>query len=225
MNTKNNMMLVLNMVGINNIDISQREFNYYKEWVERTQGISIEEHIGIIIKNKLQQLKQQKGNCNQRSIILEKGKLKGSCTWKDECKSYKIYLRGNGINIYYGFFESLYQAERELQSLFKNDEQEIIKKARKQQKHYRKLQRMTNNPKITDKTQCIKAIHNKKGSMVLKFHEPFINPVTKKQQMQITFGKNMLQYYNKKELVKAIASIDDPIELIEYKNDLINRLK
>ncbi len=212
------------MVGIQNINISQRELNYYKDWVEQTQGKTINEYIGIIIKQKLDELKRQKGKCNQKSIVLEKGGYKGSCTWKEECKSYKVYLRGNGVNIYYGFFESLYKAENELKRLFKNDEQEIIEVARKEQKHYRKLQRYTNNPKVTDNTVCIKAIHNKKGSIVLKLYEPFINPVTKKKQSQIIFSKNLLQYFNKKQVIKECVKIDDSIRLIEYRDYLKNQI-
>lgn len=212
------------MVGVRNINISQREFNYYKEWVETTQGKSVEEYIGILMKNKLEELKKEKGRCNQRSIILEKGKYIGSCTWKEESGHYKIYLRGNGVNIYYGFFESLYMAENELKRLFKNNEEEIIKIAKKQQEYYQKQHQQKIKPKVSDETFCIKAIHNKNGAKVLKFKKPFINPKTNKQQTQIVFSKNLLKYYKIKQIMEECKEVDDPIKILEYRGELEKRM-
>lgn len=213
------------MVGIRNINISEKEFKYYKKWVEDTQNMEIQEYIAIIIKNKLEALKKQKGRCNQRSITLKKGKYKGSCTWKEESKSYKVYVRGDGINIYYGFFESLYRAEMELKHLFKTDEDELIQEAKKKQEYYKEEHRYTVKPKLTDHTGYIKAFYNKKGSIVVKFKESFINPKTNKKQTQIIFSKKLLSYFDKKgikEIKKVCVEMDDPIEILEYREDLKN---
>jgi len=212
------------MVGIRNLDITDAEFKYYKQWVEETHNTDVQHYISIQIKNKLQELKKLNGRCNQRSIILTKDGYKGSCTWKDECNAYKVYLRGNGINIYYGFFENLYNAERELKQLFKEDETGIVDKAKKQQKYYQEQNRFTTRPKISDTSYSIKAFHNKNGSMVIKFKKPFINPNTTKQQSQITFNKNWLQYFDKKEVMDVCVELDDPIEIIGYREDLIKKL-
>lgn len=213
------------MSGITNIQISNKEFKYYKQWVEETQNKNIQEYMAEQIQNKLKILKKQDGKCNQRSILLQKGDYKGSCIWNSKVQSYKIWLRNNHKSIHYGFFSNLYSAENELQRLFKNDEEQLLYVAKEQQQYYQLQHRLTTRPKLTDNTKNITRIDNCKQKMVFLFANSFTNPLTNKQQKQITWGKHWFKNFPKKQILDTCVKIDDPVEIIKYREDLKQRLK
>ena len=198
------------MVGIPKINISDKELKYYKQWIKETQDKSIQEYVAEQIMNKLQTLKKQEGKCEQRSILLEKGSFKGSCVWNSHDICYKVYIRTSEHGIIYGFFSNLYYAELELQRLFENKEEDIWSVAKKQQKYYQLQHRLTTRPRITDNTKNIVKLEKGKVGVIFLFGESFINPITKKQQKGITFGK---------------WCMDDGAMIIQYREDLKQRLK
>lgn len=213
------------MVGVTKINISSREFKDYKEWVENTQEKSMQEYLAEQMKIKLQTLRKQEGKCNQRSIFLKKGEYKGSCVWRSWKNRYEIWVRSPERHITYGFFSNLYSAERELKRLFENDVENIETIAKKQQKHYRLQHRLKTRPRPTDNTLNISKMTNERGAVVFYFHEPFINPLTKKEQKLISWGKQWFKHYPKKLLINECIRIDDPVQMIHYRKDLKERLK
>lgn len=209
------------MVSIRN----NKQLKYFKEWVENTQDTDLPEYFHNHILKKLKELRMQEGRCNQRSLVLTKGKYKGSCMWRGWKNAYEICLRWGNTRITYGFFSNLYAAELELQLLFKEDESNLVDKARKQQKYYQIQNRLTMRPKLTDNTLHIQMITNSKQKLILRFKEFFINPITKKKQKSINWGDVWFKYFDKRHIIKECVRLDDPIEIINYREQLKPILK
>jgi len=213
------------MGGITKIPISDTEFRKYREWVETTNDKSIQEVMAEQITQKLKMLRKEDGRCTQRSILLQKGEIKGSCTWDSVTNKYKVYVRSKKHNCYYGFFSNLFSAEQELQRLFKNDEEDIFSVAKKQQKYYQEQHRLDTRPRLTDKTINIKQIVKMKGGVLLLFGSAFVNPITKKEQKEISWAKSWFKPFSKKQVLDVCVDLDDGPEIILYREDLKERLK
>lgn len=213
------------MVGITKIPITKAEFKTYKEWVETTNDKTIQEVMAEQITQELKMLRKQDGRCNQHSIQLQKGEIKGSCTWYSRTNKYKVCVRNKQYRCYYGFFPNLFSAEQELQRLFKNDEDEILSVAKKQQKYYAKQYRLDTRPRLTDKTLNIKEISKDKGGVRLQFGSAFVNPITKKEQKNIYWGKSWFKHFSKKGILDECVKIDDGPKIIQYREDLKERIK
>lgn len=213
------------MVGITKIQISDREFKYYKQWVEETQNKNIQEYVAEQIQSKLKILKKQDGKCNQRSLLLQKGEYKGSCVWNSNIQSYRVYLRDSIHSVVYGYFPNLYSAENELQRLFDNEEEQLVNVAKQQQKDYQLQHRLTTRPRLTDNTQNISQIYNGKQKVDILFANSFINPINNKQQKQISWSKSWFKNFPKKQILDTCVKIDDPVEIIKYREDLKQRLR
>ena len=125
----------------------------------------------------------------------------------------------------YGFFSNLYSAEQELQHLFENSEGNLWGVAKKQQKYYQVQHRLTTRPKLTDNTLNICHIHAHNGGFVLLFNSPFINPFNNKKQKRIYWGKWWVKKYSKKQILKECVRMDDPVQIIKYREELKQRLK
>lgn len=213
------------MVGIINIQISDREFKYYKQWVEETQNKNIQEYVAEQIQNKLKILKKQDGRCNQRSLLLQKGEYKGSCVWISNIQSYRVWLRDSIHSVVYGYFPNLYSAENELQQLFDNDEEQLWSVAKERQKYYQLQHRLATRPRLTDNTKNIIKIANCKQRVDILFANSFTNPITNKQQKQISWGKHWFKNFPKKQILDTCVKIDNPVEILRYREDLKQRLK
>lgn len=213
------------MPGITKIKISDREFKYYKQWVEETKGEDIRDYLAGQITMQLRTLKKQEGKCSQRSIQLQQGKYKGSCIWSTKNNCYKIYVRTKEYSMTYGFFSNLYSAERELQHLFENSEGTLWGVAKKQQKYYQVQHRLTTHPKLTDNTLNIRHIRANRGGFELLFNSPFINPFNNKQQKKIYWTKGWFKKYSKKQIIEECVRMDDPVQIIKYREELKQRLK
>lgn len=213
------------MVGITKIPITDTEFRKYKEWVETTNDKTIREVMAEQITQKLKELRKHDGRCNQHSIQLQKGEIKGSCTWYSKINKYKVYVWNKQYRCYYGFFPNLFSAEQELQRLFENDEKDIFSVAKKQQKYYTQQHRLETRPRLTDKTLNIKEIFKDKGGVRLKFVSAFVNPITKKEQKNIHWGKSWFNQFSKKGILDECVKIDDGPKIIQYREDLKERLK
>lgn len=212
------------MVGILNMNISKREFNEYKRWVENTQNEDLQEHMANQMIQQLKHLRKQDGKCDQRSLLLTKGKYKGSCVWNTPKNAYEIELRYNTHKFRYGYFSNLYAAEHELQRLFEEKENKILDTLQKQREYYKIQNRLTKHPKLTDNTLNISYIYKDKN-LRLHFHKPFVNPITSKQQKTIHWGKLWFKYFDKKHLIKECVRLDDPVEIIKYREQLKQILK
>lgn len=213
------------MTSIMNLGLSDTELKYYKQWVECTQKSSIQEYETERIRQKLQSLRKQEGRCNQRSIHLQKGEYKGSCTWLTRRNAYVIYVWTYEKKMYYGFFKSLYLAELELQRLFKVDECVLWDTARKQQRYYCEQHRITTRPKITDHTENIVQITKNKGNVTLIFKKQYTDPITSEQKKTIWWGKSWFKYFSKKQIIDECVKLDDGAEIIQYREDLRQRRK
>lgn len=211
------------MVGITKIPIPDTEFRKYREWVETTNDKTIQEVMAEQITQKLKELRKQDGRCNQRSVFLQKGGIKGSCIWNGS--KYKVWVRNKQHNCYYGFFPNLFSAEQELQRLFENEEKDIFSVAKKQQKYYKQQHRLETRPRLTDNTIRISRIENSKREMVLFFDSAFVNPITKKEQKQIVWSKSWFKHFPKKGIINECVKMDDGPEIILYREDLKKRLK
>lgn len=211
------------MGGITKIPISDTEFRKYREWVETTNNKTIQEVMAEQITQKLKMLRKEDGRCTQRSVLLQKGGIKGSCIW--QFSKYKVWVRNKQHTCKYGFFPNLFSAEQELQRLFKNDEDDIFSVAKKQQKYYQEQHRLDTRPRLTDKTLNIKEIFKDNNGVRLTFGSAFVNPITKKEQKSISWSKSWFKPFSKKQVLDVCVDLDDGPEIILYREDLKKRLK
>ena len=220
------------MVGVTKIPVSNKEFNDYKKLIENNKNVSVSVYLAKLIKSELTKVKKQKGKSNIRSIILQKGEIRGSCHWIKEY--YKVMIwqwdKSKQKNVWtksMGYFDNLYHAEQVLTELFSvKTEEDFFKKFEENKSYYQKKYKLENNPTLNETTYTIKSIHKnelnskKKKSLSIEFQKHFINAETNKHQKKIFFGRQYLDEYTVEAIIRECIEIDDPIKILDYRKML-----
>jgi len=220
------------MVGVMKIPVTTKEFNDYKKLIENNKNTTLSTYFAKLIKTELIELKKQKGKCDIRSNIKQKGEIKGSCRWNkeyykviiwqwDKTKQKELWTKS------IGYFDDLYHAEQVLNEIFSVEkEEDLLNKFEEKRIYYKKKYKLENNPTLNETTYTIKTIHKhkmnskKKKNLTFEFKKTFINPETDKHQKRISFGKQFLDEYTTESIIHECIEIDDPIKILNYRTRL-----